>query len=219
MAELFSEGFVPLAPRNFFAVEVDLHAVDWEKGGSTKSHPLSAKKYRLPLTTGLAEEEAFADVSLGWSDEGIIALVTYEQPFEKSVFPDIRNGDAIELLIDTRDVKSSGFNTRFCHHFFFLPNGVEGGARKGERTHFRTEDRHELCDPEELSLKPLNKKMLELRIPSSCLNGYNPKDFQRLGFSYRLSRWGGPPQHFSVSSNEYTIDQQPSLWSTLRLVP
>lgn len=216
MTEVFSESFIPLSPRNFFAFEQELYAVDWEPVKANRKHPLEAKKYSFPLTTGLAGEESFADFAMGWSTEGLVILVTYHSGFERSIFPDIHRGDAVELFIDTRDVKTAGFPTRFCHHFFFLAESVNG-VHAGERTQFRTEDRHELCEATDLGVKRFGKKRLELRVPGHCLTGYDPIDFARLGFSYRLSRFGGSPQHFSVSSSEYSVDQQPSLWTTLRL--
>ena len=123
-------------------------------------------------------------------------------------------------MIDTRDLKSAGFNTRFCHHFYFLAQAVEG-QQAGEITHFRTEDRHPLCDSQalECQIKSSSKDyILQIFIPSQCLYGYDPKQFDRLGFTYRINRVGGHPQHFTVVSEEYQIDQQPSLWGSLRLV-
>jgi hypothetical protein len=123
-------------------------------------------------------------------------------------------------MIDTRDVKTAGFNTRFCHHFFFLSEPVEGLVA-GEITRFRTEDTHELCDPQDLKVISSRKKnsyTMNLFIPGSCLYGYDPDQFNRLGFTYRLNRAHGFPQHFSVVSEDYQIEQQPSLWSSLRLI-
>lgn len=59
---------------------------------------------------------------------------------------------------------------------------------------------------------------MKIFIPSQCLYGYDPKQFDRLGFTYRINRAGGQPQHFSVISQEYQIDQQPSLWGSIKLV-
>lgn len=212
---VFGEDFIPLEPRNFFGIEVEIPEVTWDapKG---KRHPLDAKRYLLPDMTGMGDDAEIGQVSMGWSPEGLIVLVKFDEAFDSSVYPDISRGDAVELFIDTRDVKTSGFNTRFCHHFFFLPNAVDGVDR-GELTHFRTEDRHELCEATELGLKQLSKKSLEIRIPTDCMTGYDPVDFGRIGLSYRLWQHG-EAQHFSVSTNEYAVEQQPSLWSTARFV-
>lgn len=214
----FSDDFVPLSPRNFFNLEVEVPRVDWQARATSRTHPLKKTAFVLPLTTELAEEEDFASVAMGWAPEGLLFLVSYDQPFERSLYPDLQHGDSVELFIDTRDVKTAGFNTRFCHHFFFLPQQIEGVDR-GECTHFRTEDAHELCDPTELGLKRLSEHDLEIRIPKQCLTGYSPEDFRRLGLNYRLNRFSGPSQHFAVSGKEFPVEQQPSLWASGSLLP
>jgi hypothetical protein len=142
------------------------------------------------------------------------------QAFQRVTYPDIARGDSVELFFDTRDVKTSGFNTRFCHHFFFLPEAVDG-HQAGEITRFRTEDIHELCDPKELKVKSQlksNSYQMQIFIPAHCLHGYDSEQFDRLGFTYRINRPDGPSQHFSVVTDDYQVEQQPSLWSSVRLV-
>ena len=215
-------------------------------------------------------------------EEGIELQVVVNQPVQECFYPDVSRGDGIELFFDTRDVKTSGYNTRFCHHFFFLPEAVDG-HQAGELTRFRTEDVHDLCDPNELKIKsreaiaklpaaqnrPFDASCrgggsstppsmseppphepakpvlargvkiidfslaasfattsqtssrgysLQIFIPSQCLYGYDPDQFDRMGFSYRLNRYRGDPQHFSAVTDEYQIEQQPSLWSSVQLV-
>ena len=108
----------------------------------------------------------------------------------------------------------------FATIFFFLPQAVEG-IQAGEITRFRTDDGHELCDPGELHLKSEITKLkyiLKIFIPSNCLNGYDPGECNHLGFSYRVNRYGGMPQHFSVVSDEFAFEQQPALWSRADLI-
>jgi hypothetical protein len=100
-----------------------------------------------------------------------------------------------------------------------LPQAVEGTI-KGEKTHFRTEDSHPLCDPQALYCQAQLRKndyQMKIFIPSQCLYGYDPRQFNRLGFTYRINRHEGKSQHFSVISPDYQIDQQPSLWGSLIL--
>lgn len=215
--EEWMEDFVPLAPVNFFQIQLDCLKV--EKGFLGKSG-VKNKKYLLPDLSSLGSEYPFAEVSLGWNEQGIEALVQVSQPFQRVSFPDVARGDSVELFFDTRDVKTAVYNTRFCHHFFFMPEAVEGQIA-GEITRFRTEDRHELCPPQELVVKPMFKAgsySLYIFIPSSCMVGYEPDQFKRLGFTYRINRPGSAPQHFTVQTEEYQVDQHPSLWASLRLV-
>jgi hypothetical protein len=203
-----------LIPVHFFALSCDCRYLPKrEQFPSLKSHA-------LPSTHHLTNEELFAKVAMGWHEEGIaLHLQVNEAPVE-SCYPELEKGDSFELFIDTRDLKSAGFNTRFCHHFFFLPEALEG-VNKGEKTHFRTEDSHPLCDPQALYCQTQLKKKdysMNIFIPTQCLYGYDPRQFDRLGLTYRINRHQGKPQHFAVVSPDYQIDQQPSLWGSIKLV-
>lgn len=211
---MFENQFFSLHPIQFFALSCDCYYLP------KKEVDLSRSPHVLPSTEDLTCEEQFAKIAIGWNEEGVAVQVMVNQPARGSSYPDLEKGDSVELFFDTRDLKSAGFNTRFCHHFFFLPQPVEGVA-KGEKTHFRTEDLHPLCDPERLSCQTQlkrNQYLMKIFIPSQCLYGYDPKQFDRLGFTYRLNRYQGEPQHFAVVSQDYQIDQQPSLWGSMKLV-
>lgn len=203
-----------LSPVGFFAVAVDCY----NKPSGTKGR-LGAR-YILPDLSSLSGEEVFAQVALGWASEGLYADITVQKPFEQGFYPDIQRGDSVELFIDTRDIKTAGFNSRFCHHFYVLAKPVDG-KQCGEITRFRTEDIHEWCDPAELKVTShlaRDHYAVELYIPAHCLHGYDPEHFDRLGFTYRVNRLLGDPQHFSITTGDYQVDQQPSLWSSLRLI-
>lgn len=212
---MFEEKSFAFTPVNFFALSCECHQL------TTKDRvPSLTASYLLPATNHLCHEYTFAKVAMGWSEEGLGFHIHVDQPYTKSVFPDLQRGDSVELFIDTRDLKSAGFNTRFCHHFYFLAEAIEG-QQGGEITHFRTEDSHPLCDPQLLQCETkLGKSDYKIKIfiPTQCLYGYDPKQFERLGFTYRVNRVGGRSQHFSVVSQEYQIDQQPSLWGSINLI-
>ncbi|MBS0605472.1 MAG: hypothetical protein JSR57_00865 [Verrucomicrobia bacterium] len=208
------EAMPALAPLDFFSV-----ATPVRYGKALSSSKRLKPAFFLPNTSAFLGEEAFADVALSWSEEGLVAEATVNQPFEGAHYPRFSEGDALELFIDTRDLKNAGFVTRFCHHFVILPQEVQG-IRALEITHFRTEDSHPLCDPSELQVDfAFDKKSYWLRavIPASCLHGYDPDHFDRLGFTYRLNRPHGGPQHFALRSHDWAIDQNPRLWATLKL--
>lgn len=202
-----------LNPVHFFALSCDCHYLSTTQTPSF-THDL------LPSSQGLTGEENFAKLAMGWHEEGIGVHLQVNQPATRSFYPELGRGDGIELFFDTRDLKSAGFNTRFCHHFFFLPQPVEG-ISKGEKTHFRTEDSHPLCDPQALHCQvQLRKKeyTMKIFIPAQCLYGYDPKQFDRIGFTYRMHRFGGAPQHFAAVSTDFQIEQQPSLWASIKLI-
>jgi hypothetical protein len=221
------EELSPITPVNFFQLSVQCKYLAPKgefptlTGRNVKTLlGRNAKTFLLPDTSVLCNEEHFADVFMGWNEEGIEFLFQVDKSFEEACYPDVSRGDSVEIFLDTRDVKTSGYNTRFCHHFFFLPEAVEG-YQAGEITHFRTEDAHALCDASDLKCKSTVKKgeyMLHCQIPNTCLHGYDPGQFDRLGFAYRINRPYWASQHFSVVSEDYKLEEQPSLWSTMRLI-
>jgi hypothetical protein len=204
-----------ISPADFYNLKLELHAFN----ASLKSK-LFRKSYFLPETADLLGEETFAEVAMGWSQDGVLFEIFVKKAFETSLYPEFRKGDSIELFLDTRDFKGPSFPGRFCHHFVILPKEVEGILCQ-EITRFRTEDAHPLSDGDTIKVESeFDKRDYRLKIflPSHVLHGYDPATFDRLGFTYRINRSGGEPQHFSVSSKEYAIEQAPSLWSSLKLV-
>ena len=184
----------PILPIDFFSMSLDL-----------KKAPLS-KRHLLPDFSELLFENPFAKVYMAWDAKGLSFEVVVDKIFEEN--------DRVEFFIDTRDLKSAGFLTRFCHHFVVDKTSAE------EVTAFRTDDRHELCEGNKIAVKgDFRKKSytLHILIPSECLHGYDPKAFDRLGFSYRISRTGSDPQHFALSSDYLAIENQPSLWGSLQM--
>jgi len=211
--------FSGLNPIHFFHLQGECRHTDKQKLPDFNSK--AGKRFILPDTSSITGEELFADLALAWNEEGLSCRVEVNQAPLQSTFPNPERGDSVELFIDTRDVKTSGFNTRFCHHFFFLAEAVNT-CQAGEATHFRTEDAHPLCDPKMLQIsshKTARNYRMEIFIPSQCLIGYDPSNFNRIGFTYRINRPDGPSQHYCVTSENYQIHQQPSLWSSLKLTP
>ena len=211
---MFEQEPFSLNPIHFFAISCDCHYL------KPKDSLSSAKKFNLPSTQSFTQEKSFAQLAMGWNEQGLKIRMESQHAVEHTFYPNIEKGESLELFFDTRDLKSKEFNTRFCHHFFFLPKGVEG-VSKGEKTHFRTEDSHPLCDPDILECQTnLGKRSFEMDIfiPSQALYGYDPNQFSRLGFTYKINRYRGSSQHFSVTSEDYQINQNPSLWASLQLV-
>jgi hypothetical protein len=203
---MIEEPLFNLTPISFFQIRADIPYV---------------KEALLPDTSALNNEIPFAEVAMSWSEEGLHFHLLSKRPVTHVAYPSFQRGDSFEVFIDTRDMKSASFNTRFCHHFFCLPTPTDEDIQAGEVTRFRTEDAHELCSPKDLIVRSeLFKKgyTLDFMIPKHCLHGYEPEQFDRLGFTYRVNTYGAEPQHFSVNSRDFPIEQGPSLWSSVRLV-
>ena len=211
----FSEDFPSITPVNFFQIYVDCAHIEKDS-----DHKINSEKYLLPDTSFLCAHESFADVFMGWNEEYLEFYFKVKVPFKGVSYPEITQGDSLEIFIDTRDVKTARFNTRFCHHFFFLPEGVDGQFC-GEITHFRTEESHPLSDSKDLKVKSIINKSgysQQIVIPNHLLYGYDPLQCNRLGISYRINRKNHFPMHFSAVTEDFSIDQQPSMWATCNLV-
>ena len=202
-----------ITPVNFYSISLDCFYLE-----SDIEDLLLNPQYLLP-SPPLLYEEPFALVAMGWNESGIVVEIKVAGKFNRSILPAFEKGDSVELFFNTRDVKTSGFNTKFCHHFYFLPDEKQEVIAK-EITHFRTEDRHELCNSDELRVfneeKDTYHKM-RIEIPANCLHGYDPKEDLKLGFTYRINRFSGARQHFSLSSRDYSIGTHSFLWSSLEL--
>lgn len=200
-----------LSPVQFFGISADCFPIK----GKWKPD----KNHLLPATSDLLGETAFADMYTGWSVDKLVFHCVVASPFQKIGEGDFRKGDSVELFIDTRDLKTKGVISKFCHHFVFFPAQWQNFYGR-EATRFREGDMHCLCHPEDLQVKPTHTAdsyTLAIEIPAHCLHGYDPLSFSRLGFTYRINRADGPPQHFAVSSEEYVIEQHPATWGTLKL--
>ncbi|MGR3972969.1 MAG: hypothetical protein QRY72_00070 [Candidatus Rhabdochlamydia sp.] len=207
-------SFDPLAPMHFFLLHHDVPYVGKEKEG------LTLKKHQLPSTEHFLAEEPFAEVMMGWNESGLFFKFHQSKPFESCSYPQFTQGDAIELFIDTRDLKDTGFATRFCHHFLILPQQVQE-IRALELSHFRGEDHHLLCNPELIGVKFSESSQdyfVEITLPAEILYGFDPLQFDRVGMTYVVHRPKGKPQHFTLSSSYLAAGQHPSFWASCKLI-
>ncbi|MCH9614877.1 MAG: hypothetical protein SP1CHLAM54_00920 [Chlamydiia bacterium] len=172
----------PIPPALFFDVKAKV------RRGLTK----------LPSGSHLLAEKHLADVEMGFTDEALEIEVTFKRP--------IKDGDAVEFFVDTRDLKTSKTITQFCHHYkCTLLGGVE-------LTRFRGDDTHPLA--EDFSIQVRGKTLC---ITLDQLHGFDPKRFNRIGFTYQITREDGDAEHFFLSKSTHNLAQNPHLWTTITL--
>lgn len=201
----------PLDPLDFFTLSSALYYAD--------SLPKQKRSFRIGDTSFLTGEDPFASVHGCWNQGGLCFEIDVDVPFQKALYPRFRDGDSIELFLDTRDRKSSGFPTRFSHHFLILPQAVDEISHR-EITRLHAEETRPLCDPSEIEVSRnfgRSDYSIRITIGRNALHGYDPATFSRLGFTYRINRFGGEPLHFAVSSEKTAVERLPSLWGTLQL--
>lgn len=192
-----------IAPVHFFSFEL----------------PLKKRKtlQELPVLTDLTGEKAFAKVSIRYDTDGIELNVDVSIPVKDVHYPHVERGDAVEIFIDTRCVKTNKTFTPFCHHFTFLPELIDD-IQGVERTKFRGNETRPLADSELLHPTVSYTKSgyeMDIHLPKEVLYGYHLEKKTKIGFAYRIYRAGGSPQHFGMP--EAGIEKDPSLWPTLIL--
>lgn len=176
--------------------------------------------YELPSMHQVLGEPPFAKVKMGWSEEGLAWDFDIRAHPLLALASDRLHSDCIELFIDTKNLKISS-PTLFCHHFVFYLKPCSDAPIAQEITRFKGEVTRQLCDPQNLHLElKKNEKGVVARIfiPKDCLYGYDPHQTKKLGFTYQINRSQSSPQHFAVSSHNYSVEGQPSLWATIELV-
>lgn len=206
----FLAGKQPLSPSYFF--NFHLTCSKWNRGFE--------KKHLLPALCKLDGKSPFATVSIGWEQEGLHVQVEVLQDEIKVFYPDIQKGDSIELFIDTKNLKSAKTSHSFCHHFFFLPEPIEGIDR-GEITRFRTEDTHPLCMKEDLECTIEHTKKgytASIFIPERCLTGFQGEKNTKIGFGYRVNSSIELPQLFAIPKDTMVAEQYPYLLAEMQFV-
>lgn len=200
----------PVSILNFFEVQVPFYKYVSKKN-------FLDKKYLLSSFSKYLEEENFVKFYAAFDDSGLYFHVIVESSFTKVNPLEYSKGDCIEIFVDTKDLKTKGYLTKYCHHFVFFPNEMQNIYGK-EITRFRADDMHKLAISSDLKVESgilKDSYNMNIFIPQNCLHGYDPKNFDRLGFNYRINRFNKLAAHFSVSSKEYVIERNPYLWATL----
>lgn len=178
---------------------------------------------RLPDLMAIEGRENFAELYAAWSDQGLYLGLEVKGKSRYKVDP--RNyweGDCLELWIDTRDVKDSRRANRYCHHFYALPGGrgKDGQSPIARQIPIdRAREQAPPCPEEsiQVALRRLRRSYcLELGLPAAGLNGYQPREFGRLGFNYVLHDVALGAQSWAAARE---LSADPSSWGTLELLP
>jgi len=180
---------------------------------------------RVDNFAAMDEQRNFADVRLAWNEQGLGFQVEVrgkdQLPQSDAARP--RASDGATLWIDTRDARTSHRASRYCHQFHFLPSG--GGPDRDEPVFVQTKINRALHDPplSPASAMPFHATrtksgyLLEAFLPAASLNGFDPEQNPRLGFTYAVRDAELGEQVLSVGS-EFPYWEDPSLWSVLELV-
>ena len=199
----FACPFRPDPPR------IDGNLRDWDES------------YLVPDLMGVEGLESHADLYMAWNDEGLYFGLQVKRKTHYKIDPkNYDRGDCLELFLDTRDLKDVHRATRYCHHFYFLPggSGKDGKSPIGRQTSIeRAREQAPPCPEEsiQVALRRLKRSyQMEIKLPALGLNGFQPREFNRLGFTYLLHDSQRGLQTWSAGRDKLAT-QDPASWGTI----
>lgn len=181
-------------------------------------------RYRLPQLVEAEGSKTFADVRVGWHEQGFgcsVRVTGRSSPLACDQ-ANPAESDGLQLWIDTRNTQNIHRATRFCHHFCFLPakkTRAAGTPFAAQLQIARAREETPLAGPKSLPVAVQAKAdgyQLDAWLPADVLTGFDPDANPRLGFYYyvRDSELG---EQFLTVGSEFPFASDPSLWSTLEL--
>ncbi|MDR1492480.1 MAG: hypothetical protein LBT05_07150 [Planctomycetaceae bacterium] len=197
----------------------------WTAQGTTLD-----KSYRLPdvstLEDSSAEKNGKVDFRMGWNPKGLAFSVRVEgkkrRPWCRVSRPE--DSDGIQICIDTRDVRNIHRASRFCHRLFILPGG--SGANQSQPTPLWLPINRAKAHPNPVPVERMQlggqiadtMYRLDFAIPAGGLTGYEPLEYNRIGFHYAIIDQEIGNRAFLVGF-PFPHSEDPSVWATLELLP
>ncbi len=174
---------------------------------------------RIPSFGALADRPVFADVRLGWSDQGIGLQVLVsgkrQLPWCRETRPE--DSDGFHLWVDTRCSPGIHRATQYCHRFMWMPSG--GGANREQPVVSHLPINRARGEPKPIPANQLKVAAVprhdgyELSgfVPAASMTGFDPKGQPRIAIYYaaidRELGW----QTLSLGP-EFPVMEDPSLW-------
>jgi hypothetical protein len=180
---------------------------------------------RLDALPELDGRPRFAELRLAWNEGGLAVQCEVRGKEQEPVGDEAKPllSDRVSIWVDTRDSRTSHRASRYCVQVHFLPTG--GGPEKDEPVAVPMKINRALQDaplPDAEAILYRCKKTatgyrIEAFLPAAALNGFDPEQHPRLGFSWLVRDQEKGEQALSVGS-DFPVAEDPSLWSVLELV-
>ncbi len=179
---------------------------------------------RIDNFAAMEARRNYADVRLAWNEAGIGLQVEVRGKANVPLGDVARPAasDGVTLWLDTRDARAAHRASRHCHMFYFLPAG--GGSERDEPVMVQAKINRALQDAplSPASAIPFRCERVrggyrvEAFLPAAALNGYDPEQNPRLGFTYAVRDLELGEQVLSAGA-DFPYAEDPSLWSVLEL--
>jgi hypothetical protein len=179
---------------------------------------------RLPDGVRLEGRSTWAEVRVGWNPRGLGIVVQAEGLGDPKLSADRPEGFAdVQLWVDTRDTRDVSRATRFCHRFAAAIRLHRPGRSLVVEVAQKPIARA-IADPPMARSGQIESRAdltrtgwtLEVFLPATVLNGFDPETNRRLGFAYQVSDHVREDQFLGVG-RDFPIGENPSLWSTIEL--
>ena len=175
----------------------------------------------LPKLGEMDGQREFADVWACWNESGICIACRVKNKRHALECDPVRfwMGDNLRLCTDMRDARSNKRATRFCQQFYFLPTGDGPGRDKpvaGVNKLKRAREDAPSVPADQLKVTSRvspSGYSLQALVPASCLNGFDPSQYNRIGFYYILEDRDHGRQYLTVGDDLYWY-VDPSTWAT-----
>lgn len=181
--------------------------------------------YALPDLGEFESQKKFADVRVGWCEDGIFiwAKVTGKKQSLWCRDTQLLESDGIQVWIDTRDTHNVHRASKFCHWFLLMPSG--GGEKNDQPVASmlkinRTKDDSPTINRFKLEIDAKPSKdgyLLTSFIAGKSLHGWDTNDHRSLGFNYAVVDRELGWQTLAIGP-ELPVSEDPSLWQSLHLV-
>jgi hypothetical protein len=217
-------GDPPLIPATMlYQFLIDCHRLDPEPAGS-KPVELD-ESFALPAFGELDGARTFAEFRAAWSVSGLWFDLRVEGK-QQALWcrpTQVLESDGLSLWIDTRDTRNIHRASRYCHWLVCLPAG--GGRSRNEPLTSMLKINRAREFPRTFSSFRMScvakvrsdGYSMAIHLPGSSLEGWNPSEHPRIGFSYLVADRELGQQSLSIGSG-FPIAEDPTLWQTLRLV-
>ena len=179
---------------------------------------------RVLALNELEGQKSFADVRIGWRDDGIYFSVSVSEKKQALWCRETQllESDGIQLWFDTRATHNIHRASKFCHWMMLMPSG--GGATQSQPVGRLLKINRSKEDPPTISrakiavTSTISKTGYQLSafIPGSGLHGWNTADHRQLGFNFAVIDRELGWQTLAIGP-ELPIAEDPSLWQTLLL--
>ncbi len=180
-----------------------------------------SNEYLLPYFGELDGAPQFGKLWACWNESGIYIAcdVTGKNKPLKCDQQTFWKGDNLRVCTDMRDTRNIKRASRYCQQFFIIPTG--GSKRKDKPVAASTPIHRAQQESPPVpvgqigvaSIIRANGYSMEAHIPAASLSGFQPDDYDRIGFYYMLEDSELGQQYLTVGDN-LNWHTDPSTWAT-----